>query len=70
MFCFKLFFFLNTYNHTRTYVYTHTHTHTENITVYFTLKSITKTRYVLHDLVLGRMGLQVRVGGDWRKRRQ
>lgn len=46
-----------------THKHTHVYTHTENITVFFTLKSVTKTRYVLQDLVLGVLGWQVRVGG-------
>lgn len=54
---------LNTYNHTHIYTLTHTEHN-------FTLKSITKTRCVVHNLVLGRMGLQVRGGSldtpaDW-----
>lgn len=60
MICFKLIF-KHTTKRTRAHTHVYTHTHTENITVFFTLKSITKTRYVLLDLVLGRMGVQVRV---------
>lgn len=51
MICFKLII-----KHIQSHARTQIHTHTENITVLFTLKFVTETRYVLHNLVL-------RVGG-------